>query len=497
VNRQDALTSLKTNLKDPVEYFLGENFEGVLYPDFRSEYYGIPPNKSYVFSDVDGFHMKSQGLIPLSSFAQGGLAQAWTGGVYPFNDDELRDFPFRYGDIEPYYNEVAKRIGITGAKDDLGRFLPIHKHLLNPLKLDEHSALLLSAYEGQKSFLNGKLRFYLGRSRTAALSQPMDGRRECSHLGRCLWGCPTGAFYTPSITLNECKKFANFQYLPDLFVHHFKFDSRRRVTSVVAVSLPNKAPREFALDKLVLAAGTLSSSNIFLTSIYETRREIVKLPGLMDNRQVLIPFVNLKMIGKRYDPETYQYHQLAFGVDGDTPREYRHGLITTLKTALYHPIIQNIPFDLKTSIFLFRNLHAALGLVNLNFHDTRRNENFMTLEIAQNALRPALRVNYTPPAHEASLIHKAIKKVKKALGRLKCIVPPGMVHVRPMGASVHYSGTIPMSRSNSDYTTSEYCQSHDFNNLYIVDGTTFPFLPAKNITFTLMANAVRVAECNF
>jgi hypothetical protein len=28
----------------------------------------------------------------------------------------------------------------------------------------------------------------------------------------------------------------------------------------------------------------------------------------------------------------------------------------------------------------------------------------------------------------------------------------------------------------------------------MVDGATFPFLPAKNITFTLMANAVRVAE---
>jgi choline dehydrogenase-like flavoprotein len=66
-----------------------------------------------------------------------------------------------------------------------------------------------------------------------------------------------------------------------------------------------------------------------------------------------------------------------------------------------------------------------------------------------------------------------------------------------MGASVHYAGTIPMSTTKRAYTTSPYCQSHDFDNLYIVDGTTFPFLPAKNITFTLMANAVRVAEHRF
>ena len=34
-------------------------------------------------------------------------------------------------------------------------------------------------------------------------------------------------------------------------------------------------------------------------------------------------------------------------------------------------------------------------------------------------------------------------------------------------------------------------------NLFFVDGSTFPFLPAKNITFTLMANAVRIAHCAF
>ena len=38
---------------------------------------------------------------------------------------------------------------------------------------------------------------------------------------------------------------------------------------------------------------------------------------------------------------------------------------------------------------------------------------------------------------------------------------------------------------------------HDFDNLYIADGTTFPYLPAKNLTFTLMANSVRVADCAF
>jgi len=90
-----------------------------------------------------------------------------------------------------------------------------------------------------------------------------------------------------------------------------------------------------------------------------------------------------------------------------------------------------------------------------------------------------------------------MKKVRKVIRRLGCIIPPAMLHVRPMGASVHYAGTVPMSPIRAPMTVSRFCRSHDFDNLYFVDGSTFPFLPSKNITFTLMANAVRVAESAF
>jgi choline dehydrogenase-like flavoprotein len=59
---------------------------------------------------------------------------------------------------------------------------------------------------------------------------------------------------------------------------------------------------------------------------------------------------------------------------------------------------------------------------------------------------------------------------------------------------VHYAGLLPMTRTAEPLTTSPDGRSRDFENLYLVDGVTFPFLPAKNITFTLMANAVRIGK---
>lgn len=495
INPNDTLNDLKLKLDDPVRYFLGEDFKAVIYPDFESEYYGFPPSKDYVFSIPRGFEFRLHGFAPVFSFAQGGLAEAWTGGVYPFNDFDLEDFPFNYSDIEPYYNEVAERIGIVGTMDDLERFFPFHKNIMEPLELDEHSKLLLSQYEKHKDYLNNKLRCYMGRSRLAVISMEKGKRKGCSYCGRCIWGCPSEAFYTPSITLDQCKQYPNFKYIPNMFVSHFKLNSRNHITSVVAESLLENKSCEFPVQRLVLAAGTLCSSKIFMDSIFKNTGDVIKLHGLMDNRQILIPFINLKMVGKQYNPKSYQYHQLSMELECKIPRDYIDIQITTLKTAMIHPIIQKMFLDLKTAIFMFKNVHAALGIASVSFNNTRSKDNYLTIET--NGIRSKLVINYSLEKNESESIKQVIKRVTKALRKLGCIAPAVTKHVRPMGANIHYTGTIPMSTRKIHFTTSEYCQSYDFDNLYIVDGTTFPWLPAKNLTFTLMANAVRVAECAF
>jgi choline dehydrogenase-like flavoprotein len=53
---------------------------------------------------------------------------------------------------------------------------------------------------------------------------------------------------------------------------------------------------------------------------------------------------------------------------------------------------------------------------------------------------------------------------------------------------------MPMTTQRGTFTCDASCRSHDWENLYYADGASFPFLPAKNLTYTLMANAVRVAS---
>jgi hypothetical protein len=417
----------------------------------------------------------------------------WTGGCYPLNAGEIEDFPFPHRDLAPHYAEVARRIGITGEDDDLARFMPVHDHLLPPLTLDRHSQTLMQSYGRVRERLN-RTGAYIGRTRVATISRPLGSRQACDYLGRCLWGCPRGALYTPSQTLYECQTYPGFEYIPGVDVSHLRIGSNHRVRAVVGRLLETGAEQEFPVERVALAAGALSSTRIFLTSIFRNTGQRVRLRGLMDNRQILVPFVNLRMLGQQFSPDTYQYHLLGMGLEYDSPRDYVHGQITTLKTALVHPLVQRLPLDLATSTYMFRAIHAALGLVNVNLRDTRRDGSYV--ELSADA-RLCLRIHYAPDEGEPARIKDALRRVKSALLSLRCVVPPGMVHTRPMGASVHYAGTLPMTRAAAPFTTTEHCQSRDFENLFLVDGATFPFLPAKNITFTLMANAVRVAEAAF
>ncbi len=484
---------LKERLSKPHDYFLGKKNEALILPDNQEEYYGFPPSKEFVFADPLPRPQTSKGFDPLFSYAKGGLAEAWTGGSYPFNDGELADFPFTYTDIEPHYVDVARNIGLSGRLDDLSPILPFHDGIEEPVDLDAHGSHLLARYQAKKSkFVQDA--FTMGRARLAVLTQDRGERSGCKKLDRCLWGCPIGALYTPSWTLKELLANPDFSYECDLKVSHCQV-TNSKITGVVVHPLKGGAQRTISCDKLVLAAGTLETARIVLKTIGEDGEEVPEFMGLMDNRQVLMPFVNLGMLGKKWDVENYQYHQLAMGLNVGEPMDYVHGLVTTLKSALIHPVVQNLPFSLGTSAKFFREMHTALGLVNINFSDYPREENRVGLDTSGEQDR--LMIHYRPDSSEAKRVASVSKKFRKILGRLGCLAPKGMSHMRPMGASVHYAGTLPMTTKGGPWTLDQNGLSRTFENLWIVDGSGLPALPAKNLTFTLMANAARIGEVAF
>jgi len=489
-----SLNGLKETLPDPVGYFLGDRFQGVLLPGKKGEYYGIPPSKGHALEGPDGYGFDADGFAPLFSLAQGGLAEVWTGGCYPFDDEDLRAWPLGWREMAPHYAEVARRIGVTGTEDALSAYLPLHEGLQAPLRLDAHAARLLARADTHGGRL-AALGCRVGRARIAVLSEDRPGRKACTYLGRCLWGCPHDALYTPAVTLRECLGRPGFRYLEGREVLHFTASSGGRIHSLHARRAADGVLEEVPLDRLVLAAGTLGSARILLESLRRAGQQAPVLSGLMDNRQVLLPFLHWRMVGRVFEDESYQYHQLALALDAEDPADRVFGLVTTLKTCLTHPIAQSVPLHLRAALDVTRAAHAGLGILNVNFRDTRRPGN--TVGLVPGSARPRLAIRYAPAPEERTWLQPALRRVRGALRALGCLVPPGFAYVRPMGASAHYAGLVPMAREGGAGTATPEGRSRDFANLWLADGITFPFLPAKNLTFTLMANAVRIASAEF
>jgi choline dehydrogenase-like flavoprotein len=73
---------------------------------------------------------------------------------------------------------------------------------------------------------------------------------------------------------------------------------------------------------------------------------------------------------------------------------------------------------------------------------------------------------------------------------------PGLSQYPTPGNGIHYAGTLPMSATSArPYQTDLRGRLNGTQRVYVADASVFPVLPAKNHTFTLMANAMRVVDC--
>ncbi len=99
---------------------------------------------------------------------------------------------------------------------------------------------------------------------------------------------------------------------------------------------------------------------------------------------------------------------------------------------------------------------------------------------------------YSPPY---VIEKKIIKDLAKAFISLGVLTHPFLMLNAQPGYAVHYAGTLPMVENpNQDYQCSKTGELYNEPGVHIVDGSLFSYIPGKNISFTFMANAMRIAD---
>jgi choline dehydrogenase-like flavoprotein len=106
-------------------------------------------------------------------------------------------------------------------------------------------------------------------------------------------------------------------------------------------------------------------------------------------------------------------------------------------------------------------------------------------------LRPSgeLEVQFAPePPHQVE------RRLIRLLRKMGYLTHRALIQRPGCGAGLHYAGTLPMRADPGRYQTSADGLLAGTKHVHIVDGACFSRLPAKNLTFTIMANALRIGR---
>ena len=439
------------------------------------------PTNAFVFGDyIDEYDISTNNFNVVGSLASGGLSNAWGAGVSCFDDNDLSDFPISAKDLKASYNRIASRIKVSGETDDMGRFHGDFYPIDDPLRLDRNAEAFLSRYKKRRGSANSR-GISIGRTRHAVTSG--EGKEACQYCGLCLWGCAYGSIYSAKQDLDKLFRYENFTYQDGVFVE--KFEKSGSGFTVLGRSTTSSSPVLFSADRVFLAAGAIGSAKIALSSIGMFDSDI----NLLSTPILAFAMSMPERVGRPIDSDGFSMGQLSFRVEDPLALEgYAFGSFMPAGAILSSEYLKRVPLSYPLSRTLIRFLQSSMLLGNC-FLSGSYGRNRMRLTKAG---KLEIRGGYGDNIGEA--VSSVQKRLVTMLAAYGVMVLPGGFQVTAPGEDIHYAGTLPMKDAPGPAELSQDGELFGFPGVYVVDGAALTTLPAKSHTFTIMANADRIAS---
>jgi len=462
-------------------WFLGDHFEGIPFGAVRVGAQLTPPRMHILADAVDRIPVSADGFAVSMSLARGGLGAGWSAGVFPFADDELAAMSLGLADFQSHYDAVAERIGVAGDHDDLAPFFPESPSMMPALDLDKNGEVVLARYRGKREAMNAA-GFFLGRPRVAACTRRHRDRGPHAYLDLCYWADMDRSVYRPQWTLDELLAAPNFTYAGRHFVERFEeSDAGVRVRTT---HVDTGAEETHDARALVLAAGTIGSAWLVLRSL---GRYDVPVPMLC-NAYAYVPTFNLGMLGRAQPERRYSLGQLTAIVR--RPGRIVQAQLFSYRSLLTFKLMKELPLGYRDALRLLRLLVPHFAILGIHHEDRPTRDKHCVLRRRERGGRDRLEIVYRPSDAETAQQREDERAVLRFFRRLGCLP---LRTIRPgHGASLHYAGTFPITAEPRELTCDRDGRLRGTRAVYLADGSIFPWIPPKGLTFTLMANADRV-----
>jgi choline dehydrogenase-like flavoprotein len=479
------------------------------YPSTRSTWelerfgsFGLSPNsrgrsEDYPVND-------SESPISISNFnAVGGSTILYAAHFPRFHPSDFRvrsldgiadDWPIDYPQLEPYYAQNDRMMGVAGLAGDPA--YPPKEPPLPPVAMGELGHTLARGFN--------KLGWHWWPSDSAIATQEYEGRAPCINLGPCIMGCAQGAKGSTDVTYWPAAERQGVELRTHCRVRQITLGANGLADGVIYYDADGVEQRQRA-EIVIIACNGVGTPRLLLNSACaEFPDGLANRSGLVGKNLMFHPYA---MVTGLF-PDPLEGYKGPTGCcitsqefyETDPSRGFLRGYtfemlrgMGPVSTALWGMSTGRLPWGAEHHDAYARLVDRTAGMVVI-CEDLPEEHNQVTLdpELVDSNGIPAPRIQYRLSENSRKMLDHAMERGREVLEAAGAVDTSAEGPLPPAGW--HLMGTARMGADSERSVVNEWGRSHDVRNLFVVDGSLFVTAAAVNPTCTIQALALYVAD---
>jgi choline dehydrogenase-like flavoprotein len=417
----------------------------------------------------------------------------------------LADWPLSYDDLEPFYGEAERLVGVAGeaGANPFAAWRSVG-YPMAPGAPMYGATLTATAAE--------KLGYHPYPAPTAANSVPYDGRPACNNCGFCAdFGCPIHAKGDPVAMLRRALATGRGQLSPESFVARILF-ANGRASGVEFVDGRGSVHTVMA-GHVVLAAGAMETPRLLLLSGYE--HPLVGRNVMFHFQTYVMGQLPVRVHGHKGRAVTHVHddHMIA---DAGSQAAARDAGLPWIKGGMVehagpaHPIAEAKLYPwgrLHKHSMRASSMRERMWGFCMQGEDLPQPANRVDLDPRIRDVRgfPVVRVTHAPHRHElvaSAHYGEKLAAILDAIGAewTATATSPSTEfghygdYISPVPISRHVMGTTRMGTDPKTSVCDPWGRLHELPNVLVADSSPFVTSTGYGPTLTLVALALRNAR---
>jgi choline dehydrogenase-like flavoprotein len=434
---------------------------------FGSDFLFRIPDSETIWADRSDIHA----LRP--SFAKGGLSNGWGAAVLPYRDEDMDGWPIRAGDLAPHYEAVGSLLQVCGKQDDVAALFPAYAHSLDrPLPPSIQATRLISRLLRKRDVLKS-----MGLHFGTASKAVADHCRQCA---MCLHGCPYRLIFSADQVVDSLVASGGLEYRPGVIAQRLEEDG-----TGVAVHARDQV---FRCDRLFVGCGVLPTTLLAARSLGLSGRWL----SIKDSAHFFLPMLHGWSAG---DPAAEPHHTLVqlFWelLDPEVDAHLVHTQLYTYNDTYAPDMRKRFGPLAGVAKPLIELLSRRLIVAQTFLHSDSSPSIGMRIDGPFGRERFEFRAQ--PNERTMPVLRKVTERLAKAARLAGMLTLTPLARLNPLGSSFHCGGSFPMREKPKEGETDVLGRPTGFRRVHLIDASVFPSIPASTITFSVMANAHRIA----